>query len=48
MPSTTADESVRLDKRIADYEAHHLNLDRQTGDMQNLITNLEAQIKDTL
>ena len=33
--------------KIVDLEAHHQNLDTQAASMQNSITNLEVQIKDT-
>jgi DNA repair ATPase RecN len=33
--------------KIVDIEAHHQNLDTQAASMQNSITNLEVQIKDT-
>jgi chromosome segregation ATPase len=44
---TAAAELTRLDKQIADLEAHHQDLDTQSANMQNAITNVEVQIKDT-
>jgi uncharacterized protein (DUF3084 family) len=38
-------ELTRLDKQVIDIEAHYHNLDAQSADLRNSITNLEVEIK---
>jgi chromosome segregation ATPase len=45
--AATVAELARLDKQILELEAHHQDLDAQSNDLHNAITNLEDRIQDT-